>query len=292
MNIATGVFTSVQQAEEAWRALNDAGFSSDHIGLAVCDQSKAQMLASDLKRDFRSDATPSGVFDDRAVYCRLSDNFVDTVRSSNLPDEAVDWYQMHLKQGDILEIVDVGDRMDDADRIIRDHGGMLYLDQQGRTGAEMQGTRDMRETARTESPDTVYVPLIEEEVSVEKVQRNVGEVEISTEFSRETVDLPTTITHEEIRVERHRLDQPLSVDEYKNRASTEPGIIRMPVIEEEVRVVKRPIIREEMVVTRVPVTERQTLHETVQHTEPHIETHGKVKVEDTTTEGKKRRPAA
>lgn len=292
--------------------MRDAGFDDSDIGFVVRDRNKGMALANDLNREYKSGDTPRHVISDDEVYDRFSDDYVDTVHRSNLPDEAVDWYRQHLDQGEILEIVNVGDRMADADRIIREHGGMLYVDQ-GRhaeampqqpatTGAMTTGPTKPETMGTTATPETttraetgtneVRLPVIEEEVMVEKAQHKVGEIEVTSETSRMNVDLPTTLTHEEIRVERRKLDRPLTPDEYKGGVSAEQGTIRMPIVEEEVRVTKRAIIREEMVVTRVPVAKSETLHETVMHTEPHLKTTGEVEVQNLTEQERKRRPAA
>ena len=131
MNVATGVFSSVTTAEEAYNALCAAGFDADDIGLVVCDQTKGTALAADLRRDFKPNDAPNHVIDDDAVYCMWSEDFVNTVRKSDLSDNALNWYRLQLGQGNILEIIDVGDRMDDVDRIIHEHGGTLFIDQRG-----------------------------------------------------------------------------------------------------------------------------------------------------------------
>ncbi len=109
---------------------------------------------------------------------------------------------------------------------------------------------------------------------------------ITSETTQRNVDIPTTVTHEEIHVERRLLEHPLSPEDYQGRKLTD-GEICMPIVVEEVRVVKHPMIREEMVVTRVPVTEQESIRETVTHTEPHVETTGKVELHDERTTERK-----
>ena len=222
--------------------------------------------------------------DPNAISGRFSQQYLDTIRASNLPSDAADWYKRHLDAGDILAVIVTGEGMSFVDSIIHEHGGILYP---GSFTEGRQGVRGM-ETAT----DRIFVPIIEEEVTVEKSKHEVGDVEVSPESTARTVDVPTTVMHEEIRVERHLLEHAMSVEEYKTKVHTESGVVRMPVVEEELRVMKKPVIREEMVITRVPVTESRTVHEQVQHTEPHVETHGDVHVEKISEEERKRRPAA
>ena len=279
MNVTTGVFNSISKAEDAYNALIKAGVDPDKIGVVVCDAEKGKKLGSDLRRDFKRDEMPKTVVDRGAIYCRFSQPYIDTLRQSSMPSDAVDWYQHHLDRGDILTVIVTGEGMSFVDHIIHENGGILY------PGTFM----DEHPAATT---DKIFVPIIEEELVVEKATHELGEVDISSESTSRTVEVPTTVMHEEVRVERHQLDRPMSVEEYKTKVHTEAGVVRMPVVEEELRVMKKPVIREEMVITRVPITESRTVREKLQHTEPHVETHGDVHVEQMTEEEKKRRPAA
>ena len=286
MNVATGVFNSVERAKDAYDALVTADFDKNDIGVVACDRSKGEALASMIDRDYSPDKVPSKGVGGR-VYCRLADDYEDTIRDSNLPDRAVNWYQGHLDRGDILLIVRVGDRMGDADRTIHEHGGILYDEEFREPGMRRSEMAQTRMTA----PGATYVPIIEEGVYLEKTAHEVGEVEVSPETTMETVEMPATVMHEEIRIERRKLDTPMTPEDYRKRVDGQSGTVRMPVVEEELRVMKKPMIREEMVITRVRIPESKTIREQVQHTEPKVETHGDVHVEET-GEVKKRRPAA
>lgn len=84
------------------------------------------------------------------------------------------------------------------------------------------------------------------------------------------VEVPASVMHEEVRVERRQLDRPLRPDEYGG-VKTEGNVVRVPIVEEEVHVIKEPMVREELVITRVPVTEQRTMRESVQRVEPRVE---------------------
>lgn len=289
MNVATGSFYDVQSAEGAINALKGANYPIDHIGVVVHDHQKGTMIARDLRRRYMTEAPPRDtVISDTVVYDRLPDGFTDLIHRSELPDDAINWYRQHLDQGKVLVTVDVGDRMTDADRIMMDHGGMLYRHGEMRREERMT-TTEMRAPTETPRMGEVHMPVIDEEVLVEKARHQVGQVEVTSETTAHTVEVPTTITHEEIRVERRKLDHAMTPAEYQG-STTEKGVIRMPIVEEELRVTKTPVIREELVVTRLPVTEQETLRETVMHTEPHVETTGEVEVHE--ERPGKERPAA
>ena len=266
----------------AMRSLKDAGFDADDIGVMTREDRHGKVIARDLDREY---ADPRGdtFTGDRYVYNQLPDTFVDAIRRSNLSDDAVDWYRARINDGLILVTVRTGDRMDDAVRIVHEHDGWVYGEEHHR----MKETR--RPEAMRATEGEVRVPVMDEEVFVEKREHQVGEVRVSAETTRETREFPTTLTHEEIRVERRKLDRPVSPDEYKGMTAAQGADMRMPIVEEEIRVTKRPVIREELVVTRMPVTERQTIRETVTHVEPRVETTGEVEMEGLTKEERERR---
>lgn len=338
MDIVTGMFTNVDEAMQTVRGWMDAGVDADHIGVVTRNRDMGAMMARDLGGEYSG---PTGEhFTGRGrVYDDLPGGYVETIRRSNLPDEAVDWYRHHLDQGHILVITDTGDNTDlmhRAARIVHEHNGLLYDEDRGRgttgmttTGPAMAGTGTTTGTTggttgkeRTtdeklhagtlmgdegrrgkemgKRPETemrtgemeTHVPIVEEQVVLEKTQHQVGELRVTPEVSEERVDMPTTVTHQEIRVERRRLDNPMHPTDYKGMR-TEGGEIRIPIIEEEIRVTKTPMVREELIITRLPVSEQQTIHETVRREDVRVEKTGDVNVEGLTEEERrKRRPAA
>ncbi|MHB9131520.1 MAG: YsnF/AvaK domain-containing protein [Armatimonadota bacterium] len=285
MKVVTGVFDTVGRAEDTIKALLDAGISDDDIGVVVRDSGKGATIADDLGREYASGATPPRevVTSRSTVWDRFPEMYTDVVHRGGLPADAMDWYGNHLNQGHILVIVNAGDRLDRVTQIMRDRGGYLY-------GAARGTTERMAETTtRTAQEGEVRLPIVEEEATVEKVRHQVGEVTVSSETTSRSVEIPAVVMHEELRVERRKLDHPVHPDEYKGMQD-EKGVLRMPIVEEEVRVTKYPVVREELIVTRVPVEEQQTLRETISRTEPHIETTGDVEIER--KEEGKQRPAA
>jgi len=294
--IIAGVFNTVGHAEDAVKALLHNGFSDDSIGVVVHDTEAGPVIADDLGREYRSGVNPPEheITSPSDVYRTMPGGFVKAVREGEMRDEGLDWYRQQLDAGRIMVIVNAGTRMDDAMRILQEHGAMGYPGGQ-RMATPPRMEERMEKPSREERVETtgeeIHIPVIEEEVTIEKTAHRVGEVEVSSETTSRTVDIPTSVTHEEVRVERRKLDHPMHPDEYK-AIGPEKGVTRMPIVEEDVRVIKEPIIREELVITRVPVTERETLHETVMHAEPHVETTGDVEIRGEEKREEKRRPAA
>lgn len=294
--VVASIFNKTVDAEHAIRDLLKAGFTDDRIGVVVHDREIGPGIADDLGREYRAGFDPpeNEITSPSDVYQSVPRGFLKSMGAERETMDERRWYTDHLDAHKIMVLVNAGDRSDDAMRILRNHGGMFYTGMAQRPREDMRRDEVMTESERAE----LRVPVIDEEVVVERMAHQVGEIEIASDTETRTVDIPTTVTHEEIRVERRKLDHPMHPDEYKGSTAQE-GVICMPIVEEEIRVTKAPIIREELVVTRVPVTERQTLHETVMHAEPEVRTTGDVEVEGVeegmmTEEERKRRrrPAA
>jgi uncharacterized protein (TIGR02271 family) len=294
-NIVASVFHTTRDAETAVRDLLSAGFPDDRIGVVVHDDTIGPVIADDLGREYRSGMNPPAneLTSPSDVYEDLPGGFVKELRKDTTTASSVNWYTDQLNNRNILLIVNAGNRSSDATRILCDDHGMLYPGTMGTmpstTATTTPTPTPMPETTTT-TANEVHMPVIDEDVIIEKTSHQVGQVEVTSETDTSMVDVPATVTHQEIRVERHRLDRPMHPNDYKG-VSAEGGVIRMPIIEEEVRVTKTPVIREELIITRVPISETQTFHETVMHTEPHVEATGDVKVSDTemTTEERMRR---
>jgi uncharacterized protein (TIGR02271 family) len=259
--VVAAIFEHTRDAEHAIRTLLAKGYSDDEIGVVVHNRDVGPGIADDLGREYRAGMNPpeKEITSPSDVYETIPGGFMKAVQQERGPSDELSWYTQQLNAGKVMVIVNAPKRRDDAISILHDHHGMSY---------PMMGERPERGTmgmtpptpTPTTTPTTgreeMRVPVIDEEVVVEKSSHEVGRVEVTSETMTDSVDVPTSVTHEEIHVERHRLDHPMHPDEYKG-STTEKGMIRMPIVEEEVRVTKTPIIREELVITRLPVTERQ-----------------------------------
>ena len=185
MNIVTGVFDTVHNAEDAMQALLDAGFDAGDIGFATRDRSKGEWLARELGRDYR---WPSGdEFTGRdAVYDRLPMFLLETMRRSTQGEAAASWYRDRFDEGRILLLVNAGDRADDAARIMRTGHGVLHHEHRERRTEYDVPQPEVREDMRIErrpldrpqppdayqprtaSEDEIRVPVIQEELIIER----------------------------------------------------------------------------------------------------------------------------
>lgn len=121
-------------------------------------------------------------------------------------------------------------------------------------GASATGT-----TAATASPaarrgdksvdrDEIRIPLMREEIGIEKVARESGHVRIHKTVVTEEKHFSVPVTREEIVIEHIPVGRDAALD--ADTRFTE-DTVDVPLYEEEVRVSKRPIVEEEVVVRTV-----------------------------------------
>ena len=123
----------------------------------------------------------------------------------------------------------------------------------------------------TTTDDTFTVPLREERLEAQRLEREAGEVTVGkhVETSEQSIDVP--VTHEEVEITRRRVDRPAGSDE----GIVDDGeTIRVPIRAEEVEVRKDSRVVEEVEISKRPVTETQRVSETVRREEIDVDTTG------------------
>ena len=132
-----------------------------------------------------------------------------------------------------------------------------------------------RETDRLrDGEDQERIELREEELRAEKERVKAGEVRLRKEVVEEEKTLQVPVTHEEVVVEKHQVS---------GRRPAEGDIgddeeIRIPLMEEEVRVEKTPVVREEVNLKKRQVQDTERISETVQREEAWVDSTGDAQV--------------
>jgi len=185
-----------------------------------------------------------------------------------VPEEEARYYESEAKAGRTIVTVRAETRYDEAWAILLRHGA--YNQQSaGTTGAAATGA-----TARTaEAGQTMQ--LHEEELHARKQQVEAGEVHVRKEVKTEhkTIDVP--VKREEVVVERHPVAGGTA-----SSADIRPGEeIRVPVMEEQVRVEKTPVVKEEVRVGKRQVQETEQVGGPVRKEEVRVERKGDVDVQ-------------
>jgi uncharacterized protein (TIGR02271 family) len=142
------------------------------------------------------------------------------------------------------------------------------------TGVGQAGVGTTGNVGATQNAEHIRVPVVEEELNVQKQVQQAGEVQIRKDVITEQVNVPVELTREEVVVTRHAVDRDLQAGEH---ALGEEEVLRVPVSEETVSVSKQAHVVEEIEIAKQRVTEHQNVTDTVRKEV--------VDVDDTTTHG-------
>src|ERR687894_2254502 len=118
--------------------------------------------------------------------------------------------------------------------------------------------------------DQEHIELREEELRAEKERVEAGEVRLRKEVVEEKKTLNVPVTREEVVVEKHSVGGRRPAD----GSIGDDQEIRIPVMEEEVRVEKTPVVREEVSVRKRQVQDTERVSETVKREEARIDQTG------------------
>jgi len=135
----------------------------------------------------------------------------------------------------------------------------LYFSDDGYRSYQAAGTTELGDAV---AGGEVRVPIREERLEVEKRQGEMGAVEIRKDVVREQVDIPVTLRHEEVSVNRVDVpDRPIAVGDAPD--AFREGTIRVPVRGEEAIARKEAVVTGEVVIDREVVTENETVSDTI-----------------------------
>ncbi len=136
--------------------------------------------------------------------------------------------------------------------------------------ARTASTKAATTAAAAESGDNeVRIPLMQEELEIEKVPRESGHVRIHKGVKTEERHFTVPVRREEIVIEH--------VTAFAGGAGTgesvtfEEETLDIPLHEEEIRVTKRPVLREEIVVRTVSHSIEKEATATLRHEEAEVE---------------------
>jgi uncharacterized protein (TIGR02271 family) len=118
-----------------------------------------------------------------------------------------------------------------------------------------------------EGEEQKSVQLREEQLDVRKERVQIGEVQLRKEIVEELRTIQVPVIREEVYVER----RPVIDGQYDSSPLTENEIIRIPITEERIEVTKRPVVVEEVVVGKRKIQETKEMKDTVRKEEARIE---------------------
>lgn len=253
--IIAGVFEQESQAREALDALKQAGFGYDQIGVATQGQQGV-----DLKNDLLSLDVPREQADYYAQEFE-SGRTVISVRPDGQEQKAHDL--LHQYGGYDYEH-QATERQTVTD------------DTHNRATAQ---TYSSTQTATGDVQDEFHQPrslrLREERLNVSKERVQSGEVELHKEVVTEQKTINVPVMHEEVVIERHAVTD----GRVDTSPIGEGETIRIPVSEEQVNVTKNTVVTGEVAIGKRTVEETQQVTDTVRHEEARIDQEGNVNIQ-------------
>lgn len=145
-----------------------------------------------------------------------------------------------------------------------------YTGDYGQMSGDMGTDRQSMTQGTTDAQGRTRLRRYEEDVDVNKVQRDAGDVVVNKRVVEDTKTIEVPVRREEVHVERRPVDDqtPVGVgaDSFSNEAFKEDSI-RVPVMEEdvEVRKVARPV--EEIEITKTPTEDTRQVDTTIRREE-------------------------
>jgi uncharacterized protein (TIGR02271 family) len=132
-----------------------------------------------------------------------------------------------------------------------------------------------------------HIELREEELRAEKERVQAGEVRLRKEVVEEKKSIQVPVTREEVVIEKHAVGSRRPAD----GSIGEDEEIRVPVMEEKVRVDKTPVVREEVSVRKRQMQDVERVSETVKREEAWVDRtqDATVRTRDEDWAGKERR---
>ncbi|HEX9997162.1 MAG TPA: YsnF/AvaK domain-containing protein [Abditibacterium sp.] len=130
-------------------------------------------------------------------------------------------------------------------------------------GVDTRPTVSRSEYDALSEPERLKVRLLEEELHVNKEERQTGEVEISKRVVEEQVSVPVTLEREEVVIHRRTITDGDTSGEVIGDSET----IVVPVREEFANVTKTAHVTGEVEVEKRVVSQEKTISDTVRHEE-------------------------
>jgi len=207
---------------------------------------------------------------------------------AGLPENEAKYYHQEFEAGRTIVTV-TADRADEAMAILRKHGA-YDMSTRGTCDSEVRAevtstATPKRAAARTRvsagEGDTIEVK--EERLHAEKRPIETGEVTVRKEVHTETKTLEVPVQREEVVIERKRVHGRAATGGLTANDLREGEEIRIPVLEEEVRVSKDAVVTEEVKVGKRVTQDTKRVSGQVRKEEVKVEKSGKV---DVKTRGK------
>ena len=295
-----GLFAELPAAERGIEGLKAAGFSEQQIGVAVRDKQQQQDLTEGTGTQAAEGATTGAVgggvvggvlgllagvgalaipgigpiIAGGALASTLAGagigaaagGIIGALAGMGVPEEDARHFERGFQQGGVLVTVAAGEDAELARKALV------------ACGADLGPAQAVSSPNTVTSENADRLQLHEEQLEVEKERVQVGEVRLRKEVVTEQRNVEVPVTREEVVIERHAA----AGDELAEGAIGEGEEVRIPLMEEEVRVEKTPVVREEVSIRKRQVQDTERVSETVRREEARIEGQGDARISERT----------
>jgi uncharacterized protein (TIGR02271 family) len=295
-----GLFADQPAAERGIQALKAAGFTESQIGVAVRDRAQQKEITEGTGTQASEGAAAGAVGGGMvggvigllagvgalvipgvgpiiaagalastltgAGIGAAAGGLIGALAGMGVPDEDAKHFERGFQEGGVLVTVEAGG---DAARARQ---ALVLGDADLGPAHATMGTSG---SAASHGADRLE--LREEQLDVDTERVQAGEVRLRKEVVTEqrTIDVP--VTREEVVIERHDA----SARPAGEGAIGDEEDIRIPLMEEEVRVEKTPVVREEITARKRQVQDTERVSEKVRREEARIESQGDARISAT-----------
>jgi uncharacterized protein (TIGR02271 family) len=297
-----GLFHNQADAERAIQRLKQEGFSENQIGVAIRDRERQKDLiegtGTQAAEGAATGAIGGGVLGGvigllagvgalaipgvgpiiaggtlastlaGAGIGAAAGGLLGALVGMGVPEEDAQHFDKGFRAGGTLVTVNAGSRVEEARACLYESGADLGSMGRGLAGS----TAGSRSQASGE--DTRSIELREEELRAEKERVQAGEVRLRKEVVTEERTLEVPVTREEVVIER----RPAAGGREASGEIDQDEEIRIPLMEEEVRVEKTPVVREEVTLKKRQVQGMEEVSDTVRREEARVEQTGDARV--------------
>ena len=218
------------------------------------------------------------------IKAQVADETVvrDLKRYGFTDQDQVRLYQGRFNEGNIIVVADAGQKGEDVMNLLLQYGaenidltrgqGAKYY-QNLQANQRQYGPYDAQ-TGQARSADETRLVLVREQLIPTKQAVQAGEVQVRKTVHEHQQEVPVTLTHEEVTIER----RPLQGNFSEADLATGEQAIRVPVYEEQAQLQKQATA-EEVVVRKQQVEQQRTVTGTVRHENVEVDQSGNIQVE-------------
>jgi len=314
-----GVFEDRAKADQAVAALHQAGFTSEHIGVAMRhDDATAVGAVEDEGSHAGSGAVTGamaglglgalaglgvlagvipvvgpaiaagtlGVILSNAAAGAGIAGLVGALVGAGVPEHEAEFYQGEFESGRTIVTVNAGDKAGEATAILRRFGAYDMSTRSAAASVAPAATstataRKAVASTRTGAAAGDTIEVKEERLHASTKPVETGQVRVRKEVHTETKTIDVPVEREEVVIERTPVHGRASTAGITADSLREGEEIRIPVREDKVSVSKDAVVTEEVKVGKRVVQGTEKVSGQVRKEEVHVEQEGDVEVKST-----------